>query len=76
MREFLFGRSVGDWKRKNPLRFALAMIAVPASVLLFMAGSFEPMTLLYISGIWIVVAVFVIYLPLKLMYWIQRKIGR
>ncbi len=73
MREFLFGKSVGDWKRKNPLRFTLFAIAVPAMALLLAAGSFDASTFAYVAGIWIVVAVLVIYLPLKFIYWLQQR---
>jgi hypothetical protein len=73
MRELLFGKSLGEWKRKNPFGFALLAIGFPAIVLLIAAGSLDGMTLAYVVGIWLAVAVLVIYVPLKVKSWLGRR---
>ena len=73
MREFLFGKSLGEWKRKNPLGFAVLAIGFPAIVLLLAAGSLDGITLAYVAGIWLGVALLVIYVPLKIKAWLGRR---
>ena len=71
LRRFLFSKDVGDWKRRNPFLFAL-VILTPA-VALLVIPSLSLVALIQGAAILIVIAVIVIYLPLKIRYWLKDR---
>jgi hypothetical protein len=69
--QWIFGDGFGEWKRRNPLLFSLLVIFPAAFWLFLMSPGLEMAG--WALGIWLTVAVVIIYLPLKLRDWISTR---